>query len=121
MTTVLTTPRSQVRGWSGLGLGVAGLVIVTVALTPHRSLTNAALLYLVPVVAVAVLGGVWLGLATAVASALLLNWFFVPPYHTFAVERQDNVLALLVYVLVAVTVSLAVDLAARQRAAAVRS
>lgn len=97
------------------------LVVVTAGLAPHRSLTNAALLYLVPVVAVAVVGGVWLGLATAVASDLLLNWFFVPPYHTFAVERRDNVLALLVYVLVAVTVSVAVDLAARQRAAAVRS
>jgi two-component system sensor histidine kinase KdpD len=121
MTTLLTRPRSHTRAWSGVGLGLAGLVIVTAALQPHHSLTNAALLYLVPVVAVAVLGGVWLGLTTAVASDLLLNWFFVPPYHTFAVERRDNVLALLVYVLVAVTVSVAVDLAARQRAAAVRS
>ncbi|MEN3308099.1 MAG: two-component system, OmpR family, sensor histidine kinase KdpD, partial [Micromonosporaceae bacterium] len=121
MTSLLTTPRSHARAWSAVGVGVAGLVIVTALLTPHRSLTNAALLYLVPVVAVAVLGGVRLGLATAVASDLLLNWFFVPPYHTFAVERRDNLLALLVYVLVAVTVSVAVDLAARQRAAAVRS
>jgi K+-sensing histidine kinase KdpD len=121
VTTLPTSPRSPVRGWSGLGSGVAGLVVVTAVLAPHRSLTSAALLYLVPVVAVAVLGGVRLGLATAVASDLLLNWFFVPPYHTFAVDRRDNLLALLVYVLVAVTVSVAVDLAARQRAAAVRS
>jgi K+-sensing histidine kinase KdpD len=121
MATLLTTPRTHARGWIGLGLGVVGLGIITAGLAPHRSLTNAALLYLVPVVAVAVVGGVWLGLATAVGSDLLLNWFFVPPYHTFIVEREDNLLALLVYVLVAVTVSVAVDLAARQRAAAVRS
>src|SRR5205823_4478573 len=102
----------------------AGLVALTAGLTGTRenaSLTSAALLYLVPVVVVAVIGGVWLGLATALASDALLNWFFVPPYHTFTVERRENVLALLVYVLVGVTVSVSVDLAARQRAAAVRS
>jgi two-component system sensor histidine kinase KdpD len=94
---------------------------LTAALIPHGSLTDAALLYLVPVVAVAVAGGVWPGLGAAAASDLLLNWFFVPPYHTLAVERRDNLIALLVYVLVAVSVSVAVDLAARQRAAAARS
>jgi two-component system, OmpR family, sensor histidine kinase KdpD len=111
----------QTRIWLGLALGAAGLAAVTAGLRPEPSLTNAALLYLVPVVAVAVVGGVWLGLATALGSDLLLNWFFVPPYHTFTVERRDNLVALLVYVLVAVTVSVAVDLAARQRAAATRS
>jgi two-component system sensor histidine kinase KdpD len=100
---------------------VAGLGGFTVALVPHGSLTDAALLYLVPVLLVAVVGGVWPGLAAAAASDLLLNWFFVPPFHTLSVERRDNLIALLVYVLVAVTVSVAVDLAARQRAAAARS
>ena len=116
--------RSRTRTWLALGLGVAGLVALTLGLNGNRgpaSLTTAALLYLVPVVVVAVVGGVWPALAAAVASDALLNWFFVPPYHTFTVESRENVLALLIYVLVAVSVSLAVDLAARQRAAAVRS
>lgn len=113
--------RARARTWAALALGTAGLATVTIALDGTRELTSAALLYLVPVVVVAVLGGVWAGLATAVASDALLNWFFVPPYHTLTVERGDNVLALAVYVLVGVTVSVSVDLAARQRAAAVRS
>src|SRR6266536_6254293 len=116
--------RARARNWVGLGLGVVGLAGVTIGLTgtrPPAALTNAALLYLVPVVVVAVVGGVWLGLATAVASDALLNWYFVPPYHTLTVESRENVLALLVYVLVAGSVSVSVDLAARQRAAAVRS
>ncbi|GIH13850.1 ATP-binding protein [Rugosimonospora africana] len=112
--------RSPARTWLGLGLGVAGLASLTATLA-HGNLTNTALLYLVPVVLVAAVGGVWLGLATAIASDLLLNWYFVPPYHTLSVDRRDNLVALLVYVLVAVAVSLAVDLAARQRAAAARS
>jgi K+-sensing histidine kinase KdpD len=114
-------PRSSARIWVGLALGVVALTGFTLALIPHRSLTDAALLYLLPVVAVAAVGGVWPGLAAAAASDLLLNWFFVPPYHTLTVERRDNLIALLVYVLVAVAVSVAVDLAARQRAAAARS
>ena len=121
MTSRLWGTRSPARLGLSLGLGAAGLAGLTVALVPHGSLTDAALLYLVPVVAVAVAGGTWPGLAAAAASDLLLNWFFVPPLHTLSVERGDNLIALLVYVLVAVSVSLAVDLAARQRAAAARS
>jgi K+-sensing histidine kinase KdpD len=116
--------RSRARAWFGLALGAAGLTALTLGLNGNRgpaSLTTAALLYLVPVVVVSVVGGVWPALAGALASDALLNWFFVPPYHTFSVESRENVLALLVYVLVAVSVSVAVDLAARQRAAAVRS
>lgn len=112
------------RFWGGLALGVVGLGAFTAALIPARdtiALTSIALLYLVPVVVVGGVGGVWLGVAAAVASDLLLNWFFVAPYHTLAVARRDNLIALLVYVLVAVTVAVAVDLAARQRAAATRS
>src|SRR5256885_2268300 len=91
----------------GLAVGTVALTALSVTLDRLRpvSLTSVALLYLVAVVLVAVLGGVWPGVAAAVASDALLNWFFVPPYHTFAVERRDNLIALLVYVLVAVTVS----------------
>ena len=125
MTVLSVPPRSRVRAWIGAALGIVGLVGLTLGLTPARSggltLTSVALLYLVPVVIVAGVGGVWIGLAAAAASDALLNWFFVPPLHTLAVERRDNLIALLVYVLVAVTVSVAVDLAARQRAAAARS
>src|SRR5688572_22751477 len=60
-------------------------------------------------------------LAAAVASEALVNFFFVPPFYTLTVENRDLVITLAVYVLVAATVSVAVDLAARQRAAAARS
>jgi two-component system sensor histidine kinase KdpD len=103
-------------------VGLISIAALTLGLIHGRpALTSVALLYLVPVVVVAAIGGVWLGLAAAAASDLLLNWFFVPPFHTLAVDRRDNLIALLVYVLVAVAVAVAVDLAARQRAAAARS
>ena len=111
------------RAWFGPVVGVAGLAGLTAALLPLRgdlSLAGITLLYLVPVVAAAMAGGVWPGVAGALAADLLLNFFFVPPYHTLAVDSPANAIVLVVYVFVAATVAVAVDVAARQRAAAAR-
>ena len=61
------------------------------------ALASVVLLYLTVVVAVAALGGLWPALTAAVASDLLVNFFFVPPFHTFTVENRDHVIVLLVY------------------------
>jgi K+-sensing histidine kinase KdpD len=112
------------RALAGAALGVVGLAGLTAGLIPARaslSLASVVLIYLSAVVVVAVAGGVRHALAAAVASDLLVNFFFVPPYHTLMVESRDHVITLVVFVAVASTVSVAVDLAARQRAAAART
>lgn len=114
-------PRS--RSWVGLATGAAGLALMTTVLVAAREqlgLAEVALLFLIPVVAAAAVGGVWAGLPAAVAADLLVNFFFVPPYNTLLVESGEHILVLVVYVLVAGAVSVAVDLAARQRARAAR-
>jgi len=116
--------RSDGRRLLAVGGTAAGLAALTAALVPARtglSLASTVLIYLTAVVVVAATGGVWVALAAAVASDALVNFFFVPPFHTLQVERRDLFITLVVYVAVAVTVSVAVDLAARQRAAAARS
>jgi two-component system sensor histidine kinase KdpD len=108
------------RSWRGAAVAVAGLALTTCALLPVRgslSLASVALLFLLPVVATAAIGGSWPALAGAVTADLLVNFFFVPPYHTLAVDRRDNVITLIVYIAVAAAVAVAVDAAARQRAA----
>nr|BFE79765.1 hypothetical protein GCM10020093_023660 [Planobispora longispora] len=60
-------------------------------------------------------------ITAAVGGSALLNWFFTPPLHTLFVADADNLLALIVFVLVAVTVSAVVDLAARRTAEAARA
>ncbi|MEU6536535.1 ATP-binding protein [Streptomyces sp. NPDC047000] len=112
------------RRLAAAGTGTAGLACLTAALVPVRnslSLASVVLIYLTAVVIVAAAGGLRLALAAAVASDVLVNFFFVPPFHTLTVERRDALITLAVYVVVATTVSVAVDLAARQREAAVRS
>ena len=111
------------RRWRGALVGTAGLAVVTLVLLPGRgdlSLAAVTLLYLVPVLAAAIAGGAWPALAGAVAADLLVNFLFVPPYHTLRVETLTNVVVLLVYLLVAATVAVAVDVAAQQRTSADR-
>jgi K+-sensing histidine kinase KdpD len=102
-------------------VSLAGLTAVLVPLRADTALASVVLLYLVVVVITAVVGGLTPSLAAAVASDLVVNFFFVPPYHTLTVESRDHVITLVVYIAVAITVSLAMDLAARQRAAAART
>ena len=131
--------RRWVRALSGLsglssGIGrrrllvgvllVAGLPLLTAALVAgqHRlGLADDLLIYLVAVVAVAVVGGFWPAVLAAVTSSLLLNWYFTRPVHTLTIADPQNLLALLLFVTVAVTVSSVVHLAAHRAQQAARS
>ena len=57
------------------------------------------------VMAVAALGGIGPGLVASVAAFGLTNWFLTPPLHTLTVGDAQNVVALTVFILVTVVVS----------------
>ena len=78
----------------------------------HLALVDDLLFYLVAVVAVAMVGGFWPAVLAAVTASLLLNWYFTRPLHTWTIAAPQNVLALVLFVTVAVTVSSVVHLAA---------
>jgi two-component system sensor histidine kinase KdpD len=121
------TVRAGLRGrrqLAGILLVVAGLPLLTallVALRLHLDLANDLLLYLVAVVAVAIVGGFWPAVLAAITASLLLNWYFTQPLHTLTIAEPRNILALLLFVTVAVTVSSVVHLAARRQVLAARS
>src|SRR6185437_6793066 len=115
---------SRRRQVAGAGLAVAGLPLLTVLLNsiqPRLNLSDDLLIYLVAVVAVTVVGGFWPAVVAAVGACLLLNWFFTAPLHTFTIAEPRNLLALVLFVTVAVAVSSVVHLAARREADAARS
>jgi two-component system sensor histidine kinase KdpD len=96
----------------GAGVAAGALAVGTVALVPVRaelSLPTVVLVYLVPVLLAAATGGLRPAIGTAIAADLLVNWFFVPPYRTLAVDTRDNLVALVVYLLVAAAAGIAVD------------
>jgi two-component system sensor histidine kinase KdpD len=108
----------------GLLLAAVLLPLLTVLLNGHPfhlSLADELLIFLTAVVAVAVTGGFWPAVAAAVAAGLLINWYFTRPFHTFTIAEPDNLLALLLFVVVAISVSSVVHLAARRAQVAVRS
>ncbi|MFB9238065.1 DUF4118 domain-containing protein [Plantactinospora siamensis] len=114
---------SRRRRLAGFGLAVLGMPVLTalLALLPDLTLTNDILLFLAGVVGVALVGGLWPALLAALGGSLLLNWFFTPPFHTLTIAEADNLLALGVFVAVAVAVSWVVDVAARRTREAARA
>lgn len=100
----------------GLWMSAAGLALATVLLVPvreHLGLLNVGLLYLLFVVVIAARWGWGPGVFASVVANLLVNFFFVPPFHAFTVQAPANVLALLVFLGVAALTS---ALLARARA-----
>ncbi|MBV9487305.1 MAG: DUF4118 domain-containing protein [Frankiaceae bacterium] len=108
----------------GIVMAIVSLAVITAVLITVRSglsLADTLLIYLLDVVAVAVVGGFGPAVLAAAAASLCLNWFFTPPLHTLTIEEPRNLLALLLFVLVAISVSSVVHIAARRATLAARS
>jgi two-component system sensor histidine kinase KdpD len=106
-----------VRRVIALACAVVALPLFTWILTDYRSslsLSTDILVYLVVVLAVATLGGVVVGIATALAAFLLENYYFTAPIHTFSVSRPDDVVSLFAFLVFAVSASVLVSRFARR-------
>ena len=114
-------PRRRIAGYVLAVIGMPLLTAVLVQLRGQLGLPSDILALLLGVVGVALVGGLLPALLAAVAGFLLLNYFFVPPLHHFTIAAGENLLALLAFLLVAVAVSLVVDLAARRTGQAARA
>lgn len=114
----LPLPR-QLAGWV-----LAPVVPIVVGLRLHDRpdvALLASLLLLAGTVLVALVGGRRPALVGAVASFLVLNWWFTPPLRHWSIADTTDLVALLVFVVVAVSVATVVDLAARRAEQAVRA
>ncbi len=112
------------RRLAGAVLGAALLPLLTLVLANTRSTFNLSsdlLTYLIAVVAVALVGGLYAALATAVVASLLINYYFTPPLHKWTIAEHNNIVAIAAFVIVAATVSLVVEFAARRTAQAARA
>jgi two-component system, OmpR family, sensor histidine kinase KdpD len=111
------------RQLTAAAVGAAALLALTAAvpvLDQRLALSTIMLLYLTVVVGIAFGGGIRPAIPAAVISALLINWFFTPPVHTWKIANPEDVVALIVFVLVAASVSILVDREARNRTEAQR-
>jgi two-component system, OmpR family, sensor histidine kinase KdpD len=88
-------------------------------LRPGLNTSTVALLYLIPVLISTALWGLWLGVLSAFATFLAYNYFFLQPYYTFVVHETQDIVALLIFLIVAVFISQLVGRARAGLAAAV--
>jgi two-component system, OmpR family, sensor histidine kinase KdpD len=100
---------------------VAGVLVALVAvaastgvvypLKHHAPAVSLGVVYLVPVLLVSAYWGMWLGLATSLASAAAFNFFHIPPVGHFTIADSRNWVALVAFALVAAVTSTVADLA----------
>ncbi|GIH03647.1 sensor histidine kinase [Rhizocola hellebori] len=104
------------RRLAGFALALLGLPLLTLFLATvgELNLTSDVLLFLLAVVIVALVGGLWPAVVAAVGGFLLLNYFFTPPIKQWTISEQENLLALVVFAGVGISVAAVVDLAARR-------
>jgi two-component system, OmpR family, sensor histidine kinase KdpD len=118
----LTGALAARRRWLGALLAVVGVpVLIALCLAADASLSIVLPAFLLLVLAVALVGGLWPALGAAVLGGLVENWFFVPPTRQLTVHQIDDVVALLGGLVVAVAVATVVDRSARRATAAARS
>jgi two-component system sensor histidine kinase KdpD len=105
-------------------LSAAVLVAVTAVLVATRdelSVAAALTVYVLTVVAVSALAGPGPGVTVAIVSPLVANWFLVPPYDTFRIERGDHAWGLAFLVTASTVVSVVVARVARRNAEAAQA
>jgi two-component system sensor histidine kinase KdpD len=99
----LDSRRATSVHWLAVALGaVTALTGIMFALRTQLGVLNVLLLYLLLTFVLALSGGLWPAVLSAVLGFLAFDFFFIPPFHTFTVAAPDHVLALFVYLGVAV-------------------
>jgi two-component system sensor histidine kinase KdpD len=83
---------------------VIAIVAVYVKLIPVNA-TTAALTFLLAVLLIATVWGLAAAVTTSLAAVLAFNFFFLPPVTTFTVEDPQNWVALLAFLITAITAS----------------
>ncbi len=103
---------------SGVVTMVILLIVCTALVYPLAHVTRPASLgvvYLLGVLVIASIWGLWLGILTSLLSAAAFNFFHLPPVGRFTIANNSNWVALITFLVVAVIVSVISELA-RHRA-----
>lgn len=104
------------RTAAGFALAVLlpALATALMSLAPELNLATHVLVHLTAVIAVAFIGGLCPAVLAAILDSLLINYFETGPVGTFSIDDPQNLFALVVFLGVAVAVSLVVDLLAKR-------
>lgn len=94
------------RKWTGYvvaALSVAALTLVLKLLGDHVNATTVSLALLLNVLLIAIHWGSVPALVASILAMLCFNFFFLPPFGTFNIAAADNWIALIAFLITAVT------------------
>ncbi|ALN73490.1 sensor histidine kinase KdpD [Aureimonas sp. AU20] len=111
--------------WSGYGAALASVATATLAgsqIVRFVPLPNLSMLYLLAVLVPAFFHGVWPAIFASFLSFATYNFFFIEPTGSFTVARPHELLALAIFLIIAVAISaLAGQARDQMRASAART
>ena len=88
---------------------------IRLACAPWFGDRTALVLFVLPIMLSAYVGGLGPGLLATVAAGLLTSYFLVPPYLSFAMERPVDMVQWLILILIGVVISLLTESLHRSR------
>jgi len=103
----MQSPSLLSRSWQYLlaFVLIASVTAIFFALRDVLDTTLIALLYLIPLGLITAFWGLGPGITSALITFLTFNYFFIPPYYTFAVHRPADVVILVIFFIVAIVIS----------------
>ncbi len=100
-------PLADLRVWPFIcaTMAVAAALAIGHVLTRLTPLPNLSMIFMLAVLSVAVSFGIWPAIYTALLSSLAYNFFFIEPLYTFTIAEPYELLALIIFVIVAIIAS----------------
>ncbi|RAV32606.1 ATP-binding protein [Corynebacterium heidelbergense] len=113
------SPSRRLIGWL---IGVLGPILLTAAVVPFepalRYLGAILLGYLTIAVFAGLAAGIWPAMVCVLLGTLLANWFLTQPVHTLTVTEPENIVQLILFAIIAASVSWIVHVAERRQSLA---
>lgn len=113
--------RRRIAGFVLAAVLLPGVAALLGLVRSTESLPVDTLMFQLVIVVVALVGGIWPALLSAVIAGFLLDFFFIPPLYEIRIADPLHAFALVIFVIVAALVSLVVDQAARRARIAARA
>ena len=106
--------RSRVAAGCAVALVLPPLLEAAVFTAGNSLLAVDVLFQIAGVIAVALIGGLWPALLAALWSSIILNYTSTEPFGSLQISDTENLATVLIFIAVAVSVSLVVGLSARR-------
>ncbi|EKD54288.1 MAG: hypothetical protein ACD_60C00100G0025 [uncultured bacterium] len=100
--------RSHLIPWRTYGFAIGFVVLATVidfVLFPFLSTSNLIMVYLLAAITVALLGKIGPSVLTSILSVFVCDFFFIPPFYSFAISDVEYLFTLIVVLIVTQVIS----------------